>query len=41
MSQGNITDQYRGINEFKRGYQHRSYLVKDENCDPLADSDKI
>jgi hypothetical protein len=41
MSQGNITDLFRGINEFKRGYQHRGNLVKDENCDPRADSDKI
>jgi hypothetical protein len=29
----NIIDLYRGINEFKRGYQHRSNLVKDENGD--------
>jgi hypothetical protein len=34
----NIRDLYRGINEFKRGYQPRSYLVKDENGDLLADS---
>jgi hypothetical protein len=27
----NITDLYRGINEFKRGYQPRNNLVKDEN----------
>jgi hypothetical protein len=32
----NITDLYRGINEFKRGYQPRNNLVKDENGDPLA-----
>jgi hypothetical protein len=31
---------YRGINEFKRGYQPRSNLVKDENVD-LADSHNI
>jgi hypothetical protein len=41
MSQANITDLYRGINEFKMDYQHRGTLVKDENCDPIADSDKI
>jgi hypothetical protein len=34
----NITDMYRGINEFKREYQPRSNLVKDENGDLLADS---
>jgi hypothetical protein len=34
----NIRDLYRGINEFKRGYQPRSNLVKDENGDLLAES---
>jgi hypothetical protein len=29
---------YRGINEFKRGYQPGGNLVKDENGDLLADS---
>jgi hypothetical protein len=37
----NIRDLYRGINEFKRGYQPQSNLVKDENGDLLADSDNI
>jgi hypothetical protein len=37
----NIRDLYRGINEFKRGYQPRSNLVTDENCDLLADSHNI
>jgi hypothetical protein len=37
----NITDLYRGINIFKRGYQPRSNLVKDENGDLLADSHNI
>jgi hypothetical protein len=37
----NIRDQYRGINEFKRGYQSSNNLVKDENGDLLADSHKI
>jgi hypothetical protein len=32
---------YRGINEFKRGYQPRSNLVKDENGDLLAYSNSI
>jgi hypothetical protein len=35
----NIRDLYRGINEFKRGYEPRNYLVKDENGDLVADSD--
>jgi predicted nucleic acid-binding protein len=30
-----------GINEFKRGYQPRSNLVRDENGDLLADSNTI
>ncbi|PNF14989.1 hypothetical protein B7P43_G01541 [Cryptotermes secundus] len=34
----NISDLYRGINDFKRGYQPSSNLVKDENGDLLADS---
>jgi hypothetical protein len=33
----NIRDLYRGINEFKRDYQARSNLVKDDNGDLLAD----
>jgi hypothetical protein len=37
----NIRDLYRGINEFKRGYQPRNNLVKDENVDLLADSHNI
>jgi hypothetical protein len=37
----NIRDLYRGINEFKRGYQPRNNLVKDENSDLLADSHSI
>jgi hypothetical protein len=32
----NIRDLYRGINYFKKGYQPRSNLVKDENGDLLA-----
>jgi hypothetical protein len=31
-----IKDLYRGINEFKRGYQPGSNLMKDENGDLLA-----
>jgi hypothetical protein len=37
----NIRDLYRGINEFKRGYQPRSNLVKDENGDLHADFNTI
>jgi hypothetical protein len=37
----NIRDLYRGINEFKRGYQPRSDLVRDENGDLFADSNTI
>jgi hypothetical protein len=32
---------YRGINEFKKGYQPRTNLVKDERGDLLADLHKI
>jgi hypothetical protein len=41
MYQRNITDLYRRINEFKRGYQPRSNLVMDENGDLLSDSHNI
>jgi hypothetical protein len=39
----NIRDlySYRGINEFRRGYQPRNNFVKHENGDLLADSDYI
>jgi hypothetical protein len=37
----NIRDLYRGMNEFKEGYQHRNNLVKDENGDLLTDSHDI
>jgi hypothetical protein len=37
----NIRHLYRGINKFKRGYQPRNNLVKDENVDLLADSHSI
>jgi hypothetical protein len=37
----NIRDQYTEINEFKRGYQPRSNLAKDENGDLLEDSNTI
>jgi hypothetical protein len=37
----NIRDLYRGIHDFKKGYQPRSNLVKDENGNLLADSHSI
>jgi hypothetical protein len=37
----NIRDLYRRINEFKRGYQLRNNLVKDENGGLLADFHSI
>jgi hypothetical protein len=37
----NIRALYRGINEFKRSYQSRNNLVKDDNGDLLADSCNI
>jgi hypothetical protein len=37
----NSKNLYRGINKFKRGYQPRNNLVKDENGDQLADSHNI
>jgi hypothetical protein len=37
-SKNKIRDLYREINEFKRGYQPRNNLAKDENGDRLADS---
>jgi hypothetical protein len=33
----NIRDLYRGINEFKKGYQPRTNLVRDERGDLLSD----
>jgi hypothetical protein len=37
----NIRDLYRSINEFKKGYQPRTNLVKDESGDLLVDPHKI
>jgi hypothetical protein len=37
----NIRNLYRGINEFKTGYQLRNNLVKDVNGDLFADSQNI
>jgi hypothetical protein len=36
-----IRDLYKGINYFKRSYQPRSKLVKDENGDLLTESHNI
>jgi hypothetical protein len=40
-SKKNIRNLYRGVDEFKKGYQPISYLLKDENGDLLADSNNI
>jgi hypothetical protein len=37
----NIRYLYRGITEFKKGYQSRTNLVKDERGDHLVDPQKI
>jgi hypothetical protein len=37
----NIIDLYRGINDFKRDYQHRHNVLKDENGVLLANSHDI
>ena len=37
----NIRDLYRGINDFKKGYQPRTDIVKDEKGDLVADSHSI
>jgi hypothetical protein len=36
-----IRNLYRGINDFKKGYQHRTNVVKDENGDLVANSRSI
>jgi hypothetical protein len=37
----NIRDLYRGINEFKKGYQPRINIIKDENGNMKADPQKV
>jgi hypothetical protein len=37
----NIRDLYRGINDFNKGYQPRTNIVKDEKGDGVADSHSI
>jgi hypothetical protein len=37
----NIRDLYRGINEFKKGYQPRINIIKDENDNLLADPQSV
>jgi len=37
----NVRDLYRGINDFKKGYQPRTPIVKDEKGDLVADSHSI
>jgi hypothetical protein len=36
-----IRDLYRGINEFKKGYQPRINIIKDENGNLLADPQNV
>jgi hypothetical protein len=36
-----ITDLHRGINEFKKGYQHRINIIMDENFNMIADPQNI
>jgi hypothetical protein len=37
----NIRDLYRGVNELKKGYQPGTNMLKEENCNLLADSNSI
>jgi hypothetical protein len=37
----NIRDLYRGINEFKKGYQPRINIIKDENGNLLTDPQSV
>ena len=37
----NIRELYRGINDFKKGYQPRCNIVKDEKGDLVADTHTI
>ena len=37
----NIRDLYRGINDFKKGYQPRTNIVKDDTGDLVANSHSI
>jgi hypothetical protein len=37
----NITDLYRGTNDFKKSYRPRTYIVKDENGDLFTDFHSI
>ena len=37
----NVMDLYRGINDFKKGYQPRTTIVKDEKGDLVADPQSI
>ena len=36
-----VRDLYRGINDFKKGYQPRTVIVKDEKGDLVADAHSI
>jgi hypothetical protein len=36
-----LRDFYTGINEFKKGYQHRINIIQDENGNLLADPQSV
>jgi hypothetical protein len=36
-----VRDLYRGINEFKKGYQPRINIIKHQNVNPLAKSQNV
>jgi hypothetical protein len=37
----NVRELYRGINDFRKGYQPRTIIVKDEKGDVVADSHSV
>ena len=37
----NIRDLHRGINDFKKGYQHITKIIKDEKGDLVTESHRI
>ena len=37
----NIREMYKGINEFKKGYQHRAYVIKKHDGTIVADTTSI
>ena len=37
----NIREMYKGINEFKNGYQPRTYVIEKDDCTIVADTSSI